>query len=65
MLAEIAQGRLVSVPLREPELVRPLGIVHQKKKKLNRAAQAFLALVTESAGPAQAPAPAPDMASVQ
>ena len=65
MLAEIAQGRLVSVPLREPELVRPLGIVHQKKKKLNRAAQAFLALVTESAGPAQAPAPAPDLASVQ
>jgi len=47
MQAEIAQGRLVAVPLREPDLVRPLGIVHQKRKKLNRAAQAFLALVTE------------------
>ena len=48
MLAEIAQGRLVAVPLREPELVRPLGIVHLKRKQLNRAAQAFLGLVTES-----------------
>jgi DNA-binding transcriptional LysR family regulator len=47
MRAEIAQGRLVAVPLREPELVRPLGILHQKRKKLNRAAQAFLGLVTD------------------
>jgi DNA-binding transcriptional LysR family regulator len=47
MRAEIAQGRLVAVPLREPDLVRPLGILHQKRKKLNRAAQAFLALVTD------------------
>jgi DNA-binding transcriptional LysR family regulator len=51
MQAEIAQGRLVAVPLRAPELVRPLGIVHQKRKKLNRAARAFLALVTEPAHP--------------
>jgi DNA-binding transcriptional LysR family regulator len=45
MQAEIAQGRLVAVPLRAPELVRPVGIVHQKRKKLNRAAQGFLELV--------------------
>ena len=51
MQAEIAQGRLVAVRLRAPDLVRPLGIVHQKRKKLNRAARAFLALVTESTQP--------------
>ena len=36
MQAEIAQGRLVAVPLRAPELVRPVGIVHQRRKQLNR-----------------------------
>ena len=46
MKAEIEQGRLVAVPLRAPELVRPVGIVHRKRKPLNRAAQGFLALVT-------------------
>ena len=38
------------MPLREPDLVRPGGIVHQRRKKLNRAAEAFLAMVT-GAGP--------------
>ena len=51
MQAEIAQGRLVAVPLRAPELVRPVGIVHQKRKQLNRAAQGFLAMVTEAVQP--------------
>jgi LysR family transcriptional regulator, transcriptional activator of the cysJI operon len=46
MHAEIEQGRLVAVPLRAPELVRPVGIVHRRRKQLNRAAQGFLALVT-------------------
>ena len=45
MQAEIAQGRLVAVPLRAPELVRPVGIVHRRRKPLNRAAQGFLELV--------------------
>jgi DNA-binding transcriptional LysR family regulator len=43
--AEIAQGRLVAVPLAEPGLVRPVGIVHRRRKKLNRAAQAFIELL--------------------
>jgi DNA-binding transcriptional LysR family regulator len=47
MQAEIAQGRLVAVPLRAPDLVRPVGIVHRRRKPLNRAAQGFLALVTD------------------
>jgi DNA-binding transcriptional LysR family regulator len=50
MQAEIAQGRLVAVPLRAPELVRPVGIVHRRRKPLNRAAQGFLALVTNGGG---------------
>jgi DNA-binding transcriptional LysR family regulator len=46
MQAEIEQGRLVSVPLHAPELVRPTGIIHRKKKKLTRAALEFLSLIT-------------------
>ena len=45
MQAEIEQGRLVAVRLDAPELVRPVGIVHRKRKKFNRAAQAFLGLL--------------------
>ncbi len=48
MQAEIAQGRLAAVPLDAPGLVRPVGIVHRRHKKLNRAAQAFLELLTGS-----------------
>ena len=51
MQAEIAQGRLVAVPLRAPELVRPVGIVHRRRKPLNRAAQGFLQLVMGGASP--------------
>jgi DNA-binding transcriptional LysR family regulator len=49
MHAEIEQGRLVAVRLDAPELVRPVGIVHRKRKKFNRAAQAFLDLLEVSA----------------
>jgi DNA-binding transcriptional LysR family regulator len=48
MLAEIEQGRLVAIPLHAPELVRPVGIVHRKRKKFNRAAQSFLELLQET-----------------
>jgi LysR family transcriptional regulator, transcriptional activator of the cysJI operon len=47
MQSEIEQGRLISVPLHAPELLRPLGIVHRKRKKFNLAAQAFLKLLRE------------------
>lgn len=46
MQAEIAQGRLVAVKLHAPELFRPVGVVHRKRKKFNRATQAFLELLT-------------------
>jgi DNA-binding transcriptional LysR family regulator len=48
MSAEIEQGRLVAIPLHAPELVRPVGIVHRKRKKFNRATQSFLDLLQEA-----------------
>jgi DNA-binding transcriptional LysR family regulator len=55
MQAEIVQGRLVAVKLHAPDLVRPVGVVHRKRKKISRAAQAFLELL--SAQPAPTPEP--------
>jgi LysR family transcriptional regulator, transcriptional activator of the cysJI operon len=43
--AETSQGRLVSIRLAPPGMVRPVGIVHRRRKKLNRAAQSFLELL--------------------
>ena len=50
MQQEIEQGRLVGIPIDAPELFRPLGIIHRKSKRLNRAAQSFLELLRESQG---------------
>jgi DNA-binding transcriptional LysR family regulator len=57
MQPEIVQGRLVAVKLHAPDLVRPVGVVHRKRKKLSRAAQAFLELL--SVQPAPKPEPVP------
>ena len=51
MQAEIAQGRLVSIPLHAPELVRPVGIVHRKRKRFSNAVQSFLELLLEQPVP--------------
>lgn len=51
MQAEIAQGRLVSIPLHAPELVRPVGIVHRKRKRFSHAVQSFLELLLEQPVP--------------
>jgi LysR family transcriptional regulator, transcriptional activator of the cysJI operon len=45
MHQEIAQGRLAAVPLNAPELLRPIGILHRRRKKFNQAAQSFLDLL--------------------
>jgi len=55
MQAEIEQGRLAAVKLHAPKLVRPVGIVHRKRKKFNRAAQAFLELLTRQPVPQPEP----------
>lgn len=49
---EIEQGSLVAVPLEEPGLVRPLGIIHLKRKKFNRATESFLTLLGGNLDPA-------------
>jgi DNA-binding transcriptional LysR family regulator len=51
MQAEIGQGRLVSIPLHAPELVRPVGIVHRKRKRFSSAVQSFLELLLEQPAP--------------
>jgi LysR family transcriptional regulator, transcriptional activator of the cysJI operon len=45
MQSEVAQGRLVAIALDPPELVRPVGVIHRRRRKLGRAAQAFLDLL--------------------
>jgi DNA-binding transcriptional LysR family regulator len=47
ILPEIEQDRLYSVPIRAPELVRPTGVIHRKRKKFTRAAQEFLQLIVK------------------
>ena len=59
MEEEIAQGRLIPIPIAELELYRPVGIVHRRKKRFHRAGQAFLDLLREPPAawtPALAPA---------
>jgi DNA-binding transcriptional LysR family regulator len=45
---EIAQNRLVAIPIATCELYRPLGIVHRRRKRFTRAAQLFLQLLQET-----------------
>jgi len=47
--AEVREGRMSAVKLAPPGLVRPVGIIHRRKKKFNRATQEFLALLQTSA----------------
>lgn len=51
MLEEMAQGRLVAVGIDAPELYRPLGIIHRKKKRFHHVAQAFIELLCEAPKP--------------
>jgi DNA-binding transcriptional LysR family regulator len=43
--SDAEQGRVVSIPLDAPGFVRPVAIIHRRRKKLNRATQAFLDLL--------------------
>jgi len=45
LVSDAEQGRLLSVPLDAPGFVRPVAVIHRKRKKLNRATQAFLNLI--------------------
>jgi DNA-binding transcriptional LysR family regulator len=39
---DIAQDRLIGIPLESPGLYRPLGIIHRRRKRFTPAAKAFL-----------------------
>ncbi len=45
MQTEIGQGRLIAIPLRAPGLLRPIGVLHRRRKKFNAATQSFLDLL--------------------
>lgn len=51
---DVVQGRLRAIPLELPGLSRPLGILHLRRKKFNRATQSFLNLLLEEPAPARA-----------
>ena len=44
---EVGQGRLAAIRISDASLHRPLGIIHRKKKRFHRVAQAFLGLLCE------------------
>lgn len=48
--SDAEQGRVASVPLDAPGFVRPVAAIHRRRKKLNRATQAFLDLLLAPAG---------------
>ena len=48
MLEEIGQGRLMGIPFAVADLFRPLGIIHRKRKRFHKVAQAFLDLLMET-----------------
>ena len=47
MKDDVEQGRLRAVRIADATLFRPLGIIHRKKKRFHRVAQAFLDLLRE------------------
>jgi DNA-binding transcriptional LysR family regulator len=47
LLDEMRQGRLIAIPIEAPELYRPLGIIHRRRKQFQRVAQEFLNLLCE------------------
>ena len=46
---DIEQGRLVAIPIRGCTLVRPLGIIHRRRKTFNQATRTFLELLRQEA----------------
>jgi DNA-binding transcriptional LysR family regulator len=48
---EIAAGTLVQIPIEQMALVRPLGIIHRRDRKLSETAQQFIQLLQSQAAP--------------
>jgi DNA-binding transcriptional LysR family regulator len=58
---EIESGTLVHIPLEGQPLVRPLGIIHRRDRKLSETAQQFIQLLRSQAAPV-APEMRPEIA---
>jgi DNA-binding transcriptional LysR family regulator len=43
--ADVELGRMAAAPIAAPGLHRPLGIIHRKRKRFHKAAEAFLELL--------------------
>jgi DNA-binding transcriptional LysR family regulator len=54
---DIEQGRLVTIPIEGCTLVRPLGIIHRRRKTFNQATQVFLELLQQEAALEPGPLP--------
>jgi DNA-binding transcriptional LysR family regulator len=54
---DIEQGRLIAIPIEGCALVRPLGIIHRRRKTFNLATRIFLELLRQEAA-AELPAAA-------
>jgi len=50
VLKEVQQGSLVAVPLALPDFVRPIGIIHRRRKRLTPAAKKFIELLKDEQG---------------
>lgn len=57
LVREIGAGTLVQIPIEEIKLVRPLGIIYRRDRKLSETAQQFIQLLQSQA----APLPEPEM----
>lgn len=58
MHSDVARGRMIPIPFSGPGLFRPLGIIHRRRKRFHRAAQAFLELLREAPLESGEPVPA-------
>ncbi|HEX5470602.1 MAG TPA: LysR family transcriptional regulator [Lacipirellulaceae bacterium] len=56
---EIETGSLVHVPLEDQTLVRPLGIIHRRDRKLSETAQQFIHLLQMQVAPTEPAVPSP------
>jgi DNA-binding transcriptional LysR family regulator len=52
--SEMSAGRIAAIKLADPGLYRPVGIIHRKRKRFQRAAQALLELLCQTPEPALA-----------
>jgi DNA-binding transcriptional LysR family regulator len=61
IVRELASGSLAGVPIADERLVRPLGIIHRRDRKLSQAAERFVALLQSQALESVEVAPLPSV----